>query len=180
MFARWSKTPNPPYADPHAFSQLYDRTHLLIFRYIYGLHTGPHQEVEDLAAETFTRAWNARHTFSGDERSAIGWLLKIARNLVIDTHRRIQFRGHPDELDESIVAAPDTSPEAQTLQREQTRRLWRLLQTLPDPQREMLVLRYILGWQVQEIGQHLNIPENTVSQTIRRVLTKLRDRWEEG
>lgn len=181
MFSSWPKTPSsPPYADPQAFSQLYDRTHLFVFRYIYGLHNGPRQEVEDLTADTFTRAWHARHSFQGDERAAIGWLLKIARNLVIDAHRRTQFRGIPDDLDEAVIAAPDTSPEAQSLQREQTRHLWQLLHTLPPRQREMLVLRYMLGWQVQDIGKYLNIPENTVSQTIRRVLARLRERWDEN
>jgi RNA polymerase sigma-70 factor (ECF subfamily) len=180
MFSRWQKTPsNLPYEDPQAFSQLYERVHLLVFRYIYGLHNGSSQEAEDLTAETFTRAWNARRNFVGDESAAIGWLLKIARNLVIDTHRRVKVRGIPDDLDEALISAPDASPEVQTLQREQTRILWQLLQTLPDQQREMLVLRYMLGWQVQEIGTHLNIPENTVSQTIRRVLARLRERWRE-
>ncbi|GAB4579071.1 MAG: hypothetical protein Fur0022_18090 [Anaerolineales bacterium] len=181
MLTRWQKTPpSLPYADSQAFSQLYDRTHLLVFRYIYGLHNGSQQEAEDLTADTFTRAWNARQSFQGDERAAIGWLLKIARNLVIDTHRRTQFRGIPDDLDEALIAAPDASPEAQSLQREQTHRLWQLLHTLPDHQREMLVLRYMLGWQVQDIGKYLNIPENTVSQNIRRVLARLRERWDEN
>lgn len=171
------KPPSPPYADPQAFSQLYERTHLLVFRYIYGLHNGPQQEVEDLTADTFTRAWKARLNFSGDERAAVGWLLKIARNLVIDAHRRTQFRGIPDDLDEALFAAPDASPEVTALQKEQTRHLWQLLQTLPEHQREMLVLRYMLGWSVQEIGKHLDMAENTVSQNMRRVLARLRERW---
>jgi len=179
MFSPLKTPPNPPYAEPQAFSQLYDHTHLIVFRYIYGLHNGPRQEVEDLTADTFTRAWNARRNFSGDERAALGWLLKIARNLVIDAHRRTKFRGIPDDLDDVIVTAPDASPEGKALQREQTHRLWQLLHTLPDHQREMLTLRYMLGWQVQDIGKHLNIPENTVSQNIRRVLARLRDRYEE-
>jgi RNA polymerase sigma-70 factor (ECF subfamily) len=181
MFARWQQTPSdPPYADPQAFSELYERTHLLVFRYIYGLHNGPQQEVEDLAAETFTRAWNARLGFSGEERAAVGWLLRIARNLVIDTHRRVQYRGIPDDLDEALVSAPDATPELQSLQREQTHHLWQLLHTLPAHQREMLVLRYMLGWQVQEIATHMNMAENTVSQNIRRVLARLRERWHEN
>jgi RNA polymerase sigma-70 factor, ECF subfamily len=182
MVSRWKKAPDKsPYESPKAFSQLYERTHLLVYRYIYGLHNGPRQEVEDLTAETFTRAWNARRNFQGDESSAIGWLLKIARNLVIDTHRRSkvrpQFSEIPDDLDEALLVAPDASPETQVLQREQARILWKLLQTLPDQHREMLVLRYMLSWKVQDIGTHLNIAENTVSQTLRRILQKLRRDW---
>jgi len=184
MFARWQKTPSkPPYEDSQAFSQLYERVHLIVFRYICGLHNGTRQVVEDLTAETFIRAWKARRNFHGDESAAIGWLLKIARNLVIDTHRRAQVRPKifdlPDDLDNSLIAIPDPGPEAQAIRREQTRILWKLLHTLPDQQREMLVLRYMLGWQVQAIGKYMDIAENTVSQTIRRTLAKLRERWTE-
>ena len=43
----------------------------------------------------------------------------------------------------------------------------------------MLVLRYLLNWKVRRIGAYLNIPENTVSVTIRRSLEKIRSRWPE-
>ena len=76
-----------------SFAKLYDRAHVIVFRFIYSLHGGPPQEVEDLTAETFSRAWKARHRFSGNESAAIGWLLQIARNLVIDAHRRPVFAG---------------------------------------------------------------------------------------
>jgi RNA polymerase sigma-70 factor, ECF subfamily len=184
MFSRWQKTPSkPPCEDPQAFGQLYERVHLNVFRYIYGLYNGPRQEIEDLTAETFSRAWKARRNFHGDESAAVSWLFKIARNLVIDTHRRAQARPKtfdlPHDLDESFIAIPDPGPEAQAIRQEQTRILWKLLHTLPDHQREMLVLRYMLGWQVQEIGKYMDIVENTVSQTIRRALARLRERWEE-
>jgi DNA-directed RNA polymerase specialized sigma24 family protein len=44
-------------------------------------------------------------------------------------------------------------------------------------QREILVLRYVLGWPVKRIGEYLGILENTVSVSIRRSLQRLRDRW---
>ena len=64
-----------------AFVRLYDRAHLMVFRYIYGMYGGPMQDVEDLTAETFLRAWGARDRFTGDEEAAIGWLFQIARRL---------------------------------------------------------------------------------------------------
>ena len=52
-----------------------------------------------------------------------------------------------------------------------------LLQALPRPEREMLVLRYVLGWRVKRIAAHLSLAENTVSVKIRRALEKLRNGW---
>src|SRR5512147_2572094 len=64
-----------PNAD--AFTRLYDDTHLIVFRYLYGLSGGPLQEVEDLTAETYARAWKTRQSFIGDKQAALGWLLRI-------------------------------------------------------------------------------------------------------
>ncbi len=52
-----------PLSAPKDFSAFYEWTHLSLFRYIYGLTGGPQEEVEDLTAEAFTRAWRARRNF---------------------------------------------------------------------------------------------------------------------
>ncbi len=179
MPVRWKRSSPQqfPLENAQAFSQFYERSHLILFRYIFGLHGGPQEDVEDLAAEAFIRAWRARRRFQGSERAALGWLLHIARNLVIDTHRRRKTRGEPDSIDNVVVCAPDATPEEQTAIHEQSRVLWAVLQTLPAEKREMLVLRYMLGWRVKDIAQHLGMTENTVSVNIRRILARLRRDW---
>lgn len=162
------------YQDAEAFCQLYSRAHLMIFRFIYGLTGGPQVEVEDLTAETFIRAWKSRSRFQGDEAAAIGWLLQIARNLVIDSYRRKKSHGQDLDFETFEYQAQESSPEQQLLQKEQQKALLAQLQRLPPQQREMLVLRYILGWPVKRIAAHLGILENTVSVTIKRSLERLR------
>ena len=41
-----------PLQDSESFSDLFAHTHLIIFRFIYGLHGGPLEEVEDLTSDT--------------------------------------------------------------------------------------------------------------------------------
>lgn len=170
-------TRDKPYQSAEAFAALYDRTHLLIYRYAYGLTGGPPQEVEDITAETFLKAWKARSTFEGTEEAVIGWLVQIARRLVIDRYRRQQTRPPETGVDDLIMIAPDASPEEETAIREQCGILWQLLQALPEDQREMLVLRYMLGWRVKQIAAHFNLPANTVSVKIIRVIDQLRANW---
>jgi len=160
-----------------SFQRLYIRNHLVVFRFIFGLCGGPTEEVEDLTADTFARAWKSRHSFSGSEQAALGWLLKIARNLVIDAHRRQKIRGFTQDIEKHIVPDDELGPEELTQIREQANTLWSLLRTLSDQQREILVLRYILGWRVQEIGIHLGMKENTISVYIRRAIQRLRQDW---
>ena len=86
----------PPLQDPEAFSNLYTRTQIIIFRFIYGMHGGPIEEVEDLTCDTFIRAWKGRAHFFGDDHDALCWLFTIAHHLVIDAHR--QRKAHPDKF----------------------------------------------------------------------------------
>jgi RNA polymerase sigma-70 factor (ECF subfamily) len=173
-----------PLEEPEAFNQLFEHTHTSVFRFIYALHGGPQQEVEDLTAETFMRAWKARRRFQGDRQAATGWLLQIARNLVIDAHRRRQARGEVGFLEDlSQVYVPsnrEDEPEVQIIREEQFRILWSQLQALSPEHREMVVLRYILGWQVKRIASHLEMQENTVSVNLRRILKRLQRDWPES
>lgn len=170
-----------PLLDPDAFSDLYERSFLSVFRYLYGLHGGPLEDVEDLTAETFMRAWKARHTFRGDlHGAATGWLLRIARRLVIDGYRYNRSRIQTSDEPPDDIPHLGPMPENLVLMGEQYETLWKLLQQLSGRHREMLVLRYLLDWRVNQIGEYLQISENTVSVTIRRALWQLNQEWPAG
>jgi len=160
-------------ASPSNFRDLYELNRLPVFRYIYGLTGGPQDDVEDLTAETFLRAWKARHRFEGGAESATGWLIRIAKRLVIDTYRRT----HPATRDLAADPPPDPTPEQTTIADEQRKFLFALLAGLPDEQREIITLRYMLGWRVNDIAIHIGMTENNVSVTIHRTLSKLREKW---
>jgi RNA polymerase sigma-70 factor (ECF subfamily) len=173
----------PPLRDPEAFSNLYNRSHVIIFRFIYGLHGGPVEEVEDLTCDTFLRAWRGRIRFVGDDHDALCWLFTIARRLVIDAHRhRRSGSGEPAVLLdadwlETMIPHPQETLEEQAASRDQLKHLWQIMQGLPDEKREMLVLRYMLDWKVKDIASYLRKEENTVSVSIKRCLEQIRHDW---
>lgn len=169
-----------PLASAEAFSGLFTRTHLIVFRYIYGLQGGPQETVEDLTAETFLRAWHGRSRFEGNEQAALRWLLRIARNLVIDSYRRGQVRPQTEDLAMTDLPSRNASPEEELLSREQAGNLLNALTRLPPRQREMITLRFILGWRVKDVASHLGLLENTVSVSLRRALERLRQDWPGG
>jgi len=99
--------------------------------------------------------------------------------LVIDKHRHQQRRPAGDLQDAEALPAPSyDTPERQMMAKEQYQMLWKTLETLSDQQRAMVILRYLVGWRVKEIAQHLQLPENTVTVTLPRVLTKLSQQQE--
>lgn len=177
--SRWLKADDRvrPLSAPEAFSALYQQAHLFVYRYTFGLLGGSQEEAEDLTAETFIRAWKARGHFQGDDKAAIGWLLHIARRLVIDHYRRNRVRQAFEAAPSDEIPDLQGLPEEQVIVGEQHQTLLTLLQFLPVEPREMLVLRYILGWQVKTIAEHLEKSENTVSVSIRRALQRLQREW---
>lgn len=164
-----------PYASADAFRQLYEMSHRSIFRFIYALSNGVLEDAEDLTAETYERAWKARKSFRGDEDAAMGWLVTIARNLVIDRQRQQRRILPPHSLDviaDELSSSADV--EQQVLRSEQQAMILTALQTLPVQDREILLLRYLLGWRVKQIAEHNGLLENTISVKIRRALVGVR------
>ncbi len=123
------------------------------------------------------RAWQARTSFSGSWEAATGWLLRIGRNLVIDHSRNRLEQNTIHFTEASEFASEAVLPEETLIQAEQQKILIALLQELPIQKREMVTLRYLLGWRVNQIAGYLEIPENTVSITIQRTLQHMRYRW---
>lgn len=166
------RTRSKPYSSEVAFRRLFDAAHPIVFRYVYGLLGGPRQEVEDIVADTFLKAWQARDHFEGDQQAAVRWLLTIARNEMIDRFRS-QQRANTIWLEDVDFAASDLSPEQQMIEDERWQQLQALVQSLNERQREIFVLRYMLGWKVKHIAAHLGLEENTVSVNLRRILQRL-------
>jgi RNA polymerase sigma-70 factor (ECF subfamily) len=162
---------------PGEFQNIYEQYHLIVFRYLYGLHGGPTEEVEDLTTAVFLRAWKSRHRFRGNHKAALGWLIKIARNLVIDSYRRKGRSGSLIDIENQIIPSNDLSPEECFFLQDQIATLWKLLTILSPQQREIIVFRYILGWRVKDIAKQLNKSENNISVSIRRILKHLQNEW---
>lgn len=162
-----------PIAGSTEFQAAYEHNRLSVFRYVYSLTGGPQAHAEDLTAETFLRAWKARHHYQGEQSRVIGWLLQIAKRLVIDDYRRSQraARRQPP------APQPATAPEDAAQASDDLRRLEEILSSLPNDPREILVLRYRLNWQVKEIALHMRMTESHVSVIIHRTLAKIRQQW---
>src|SRR5213592_403596 len=101
------------------------------FRYRVG--AGP--VAEDLTSITFEKAWRARHRYRRDLGAFTTWLLTIARNVAADHFRR--HRSHAS-LDEARAVAGGEDPAALAVLRSDIERLARLLERLPERERELI------------------------------------------
>jgi RNA polymerase sigma-70 factor (ECF subfamily) len=173
-----------PLQESDAFCQLYQDTYLTIFRFIYALHGGSRQDVEDLTSETYYKAWKARSRFQGNRDEAQRWLLVIARNSIYDSFRRKKTRPNLLSLEEisEFIHIPGPSPalpEVIVAYQEDFAKLWSLVQELKPEHREILLLRYLMGWQVKQIAAQIGSSENNVSAALRRIIQRLQRAWAE-
>ena len=130
---------------------------------------------EDVAQETFARAW--RHAGAYDPRRGpvATWLLTIARNLAIDTLRlRRADPVEPDTLVSMQGTSPEAGPEERALMGEDAQRLRHALRELPVDQRRALVLAAFYGKTAREIGESENVPLGTAKTRIRTAMIRLR------
>lgn len=157
---------------PEDFARFYEETHLNVFRYVMVLCAGNQDEAEEITADAFFRAWEKRQQFSGNGTAALGWVITIARNILID-HRRSEGT-HPTEnmLDEELTD-PEDSFEEILVGEEQTQSVLNSMQQLPFPQGDILILRYMFNWRVKAIAGHLGLTENNVSAHLHRAIAKM-------
>jgi RNA polymerase sigma-70 factor (ECF subfamily) len=117
---------------------------------------------EDLAQETFLKAYRRLNTFDTERRFS-SWLFRIAHNTAIDALRR---RGpveiEPDQ--EPAVPPPPDPVEAADLGRALDAALGKLR---PD-HRMAILLRYQQGFSYEEIGDAMGIPEGTAKTFVHR------------
>jgi RNA polymerase sigma-70 factor (ECF subfamily) len=151
-------------------------------RRIYGLAVtivGDAQAAEDVAQETFVRAWRHASTYDARRGPVSGWLLTIARNLALD---RARLNG-AQPVDPDLVASQLERGRSADYVEGATRiaerdRLRELLVALPDQQRRALVLATYFGRTAKEISEMDGTPVGTVKTRIRDALLKLRTRLE--
>ncbi len=135
--------------------------------------------VEDIAQETFIRAYRALHQFRGDAQFYT-WLYRIAVNtskkFLLDMKRdptvsENAFRSNDDDDETSWnkhEPIADETPETALAAKEIAAAVNAALMALPDDLQQALTLREIEGLSYEEIGEVMNCPIGTVRSRIFR------------
>lgn len=143
------------------------------FRY----RVGSDAVAEDLTSLTFEKAWVARNRYRRDLASFATWLMTIARNVAIDHYRA--RRVHAPLGVAEHVASGD-SPERDALLRSDLDQLSRLLEALPEREREIIALKYGSELNNREIAKQLRLSESNVGTILHRTVQTLRAGFEQG
>jgi RNA polymerase sigma-70 factor, ECF subfamily len=166
--------------DPDLLDRLIEQYHYRLFRYLLYL-TGNREAAEDFFQETWVRVIDRGHQYKGKFKFET-WLFTIARNLVIDCHRRKAREsldafvepGKGQQMPEPSV--PDNlSPAELTAAHEENDRVAAALACLSGAYREVLLLRFQEELSLEEIAAVVSAPLSTVKSRLYRGLGELRE-----
>ncbi len=153
-----------------AFEQIVRRYQRPIISLISRM-TGDRALAEDLAQETFVKAFRSLAAFDTTRRLS-SWLFRIAHNTAIDAMRRARPPQVPIETVPSAGDAADEPPDPVERQ-ELGHALEAALDALRPDQRAAIVLRYENGLSFDEIGTILGVPEVTARSHVHRARKEL-------
>ncbi len=144
----------------------------MLFAYLFG-QTGQRDTASDLLQELFVKVWQHIGEVEAmcDERRR-PWLMRLARNAVIDSRRRSSVRAHLN-LPSPAADPAAVSHEAEVVDRLCLNRLDRAIQELPLGLRTVLAMSVAGELSSEEIGEALGRPAATVRFQLAEARRKL-------
>jgi RNA polymerase sigma factor (sigma-70 family) len=167
-----------------AFEQLLNRHKSKIYTTIY-LIVRDQYIAEDLLQETFIKAIKKLRSGSYNEEGKFApWIVRIAHNLAIDYFRR--EKRYPTIVMEdgsnifNSIEFSENSMESVRIKDETHETLKKMIEALPDAQKEVLIMRHYSDMSFQEIAESTGVSINTALGRMRYALINLRKKLEKS
>lgn len=156
-----------------ALGELYDRYEAKIYSYIYR-RTGDQVLSEDLTAQVFLKMLEAIRKSNAWHSSFSGWLYRIAHNLVVDHFRRRDRQKQIPIDDAPILVATEHNPVKTSELNLNAEYLRGAIQRLTDEQAEVVSLRFLEGYSINEVAKLMDKTEGAVKALQYRAVATLR------
>lgn len=163
--------------DAKSFTFLHERYQRRVLGFFYG-HCGNATLASDLCQETFLRIWQVRKRYRVTGPFP-GYLFAIARMIWLEQLRRDRNGrrlGSSETLDarHDCPAPSEHGPDVYAVRSEMESRILAALDTLPEEQRTVFLLRHVRGLSLEEIASAMDCPVNTVRSRKLLAVRKLR------
>lgn len=140
---------------------------------------GDRDDAFDMTQEAFIKAYGSLSSFRGDSKFSV-WIYRITTNVCLDFLRsksrkqQVSLTVSDDDEDAQLdIPDPKADPEQQLIKKISMQSVEEGLKTLPDKQRQILVMRELGGMSYAEIGKALSLEEGTVKSRIFRARKRL-------
>ncbi|SFF47624.1 RNA polymerase sigma-70 factor, ECF subfamily [Actinacidiphila alni] len=160
-----------PAGDEAFIRAVYGRHGTALLRYATGQLGGDTHRAQDFVQEAVLRAWKHSGSLSVTEIGSMRpWLIRVIKNLIIDSHRARMAR--PQEVAESELTEVSISDPADRLMTKQI--VLEALGDLSQQHREVLLHVQYLDRSVAETAEILGIPRGTVKSRTHFAVRALR------
>ncbi|MEX1194404.1 MAG: sigma-70 family RNA polymerase sigma factor [Dehalococcoidia bacterium] len=169
--AEWELVRRAQGFDEDAFSQIYATYYPKIYNYAF-MQMGDVQAAEDLASDVMLKVIEAINSYKFQGLPFGAWVFRIARNRLIDLHRRRKRRGEVD-LSEGIATAL-ANPQVLAERALERGQIQIALKHLTPEQRQVIVLKFIEGFDNRSVGKIMGRSEGAIKSLQHRALAALK------
>jgi RNA polymerase sigma factor (sigma-70 family) len=167
-----------------AFETLLHRYKAKIYTSIY-LFVKDHSLAEDIFQEVFIKIIDTlRRGKYNHEGKFVQWAMRISYNMCVDYHRRNKRRAHINPTEDfdifDVLRNSDDSPEQAIMRSEMHNRIRRMVDALPEEQREVVILRHYADMSFKEIAGLTRVSINTALGRMRYALINIRKMMSES
>ena len=170
--------------DDEAWASLVEEYRGLVYSICY-LFCGSTQDADDLVQDTFLKIYLNLGSYDPSRGELKGWIATVTRNQRVDRFRRSgqdrrtesidsvsSSSGRSDQFDAMPLAQrlpdPRPTPHEAAVTREITTIVTRAVEKISPEMREVVTMRFVHGFDNQEIAHRLRIPEGTVKSRTNR------------
>ena len=133
---------------------------------------------EEATQDIFLNSWLKAASFNSERGQPKAWIMSVAHHKIVDvirSRRRTIVNTDPADYETlDLLPSAGASTETQVEQTLERERIMRALATIPEPQREVIMLAYFEGYSQSEMAQKLDQPLGTVKTRVRLAMQKLR------
>lgn len=164
--------------DEAALGTLY-RRHAALLRTIVSRVINNDSDTDDLLQEIFCEVWRLAAHYSEEKGKALGWLVTLARRRAIDKLRKKQAYQRAEdrlrvETEHDITGGERHGADDDAVASDRAEILQRVINTLPEAQRDALVMAFYRGMSQRQIAAQTGIPLGTIKTRLDLAVRKVR------
>lgn len=157
--------------DKQAYAHIINKYKNPLYATILRMTKNP-QDAQDFVQEAFIKVYERLDQYK-ETGSFSSWLYRVAINHCLDQFRKKYYQTTSEPVDEERIVNSQ-HPELVFLKKEKSRQLERLIATLPEDERLIILLRYVNELSYDEISQLADVSVSTVRNKLHRAKKKMR------